>query len=217
MRFQLLKNDYIDFNHPFTKKFTRVYRIISLKEFEVQGRTVKEYEIGGYIQDEGNLSHDDNSWVFNLGKVFGNAKLLKNAIVTDNAAVFDQAIVKHSHIKDWARVYQASDVTDSIIAGKSDVYGRAKIIASDVMNSARVQDAAVVQGSYIYGGSFVKGISKLENCQIKDVCEITDSKLINCQLSGRTIAINENWINKTLNTQIDIDVVWGDLHLRNIL
>lgn len=48
-----------------------LYRIKALKSFSY----VKEGELGGYIQREGNLSQLGNAWVSDDAKVFGNQRL----------------------------------------------------------------------------------------------------------------------------------------------
>lgn len=211
MKYQILKNDKLDFLHPVTKQQIRVFRIIAMKEFEVQGRIVKEHEIGGFIQSEQNLSQDDNSWVFNLGKVFGNSKLEKNAIVTENGAVFDNAVVRHSHIKDWSRVYGNAQIEDSIVGGKSDVLENANIWRSDVFNSVKIKGSAKISESFLHDGAYVSGNSQLKKTILKDTCEINDSILENCQISGRTIIKGQKLFNATRHTDVELNVMSGDL------
>ena len=90
-----------------------LHRIKALKDFF----DIKKGDIGGFIEKEGNLSQDDDCWVYDNAKVFDGAKVFGNAIVfgyvtvSDNARVFDDAKVFGK-----ARVF-----------GKADVYGNAEI------------------------------------------------------------------------------------------
>ncbi|MDD9333472.1 MAG: hypothetical protein PV354_07355, partial [Bartonella sp.] len=49
--------------------FHKLYRIRALKDFG----NVKVNEFGGFIEDEKNLSHENDCWVYDNAKVFGNA------------------------------------------------------------------------------------------------------------------------------------------------
>ena len=42
-------------------------------------------ELGGWIEKEENLSHEENAWVYGDAKVYGNAKVDDNAEVNDKA------------------------------------------------------------------------------------------------------------------------------------
>ena len=54
---------------------------------------VAKGEIGGFIEDEKNLSHDGNAWVTDNACVAGNAWVTGNACVTGNARVTGNACV----------------------------------------------------------------------------------------------------------------------------
>ncbi|WP_254493499.1 hypothetical protein [Bartonella sp. B1099] len=82
-----------------TKQITNLYRIRALKDFD----DVKAGDLGGYIENESNLSHYGNCWVYDEALVYGYAH------------VSDHAKVRHlSHVR--GRVY-----------GNAEVYGNAKI------------------------------------------------------------------------------------------
>ena len=61
----------------------KLFRIKALKDFE----DVKKGDKGGFIEDEHNLSHDGNSWVY------GNAMVDGNAMVYGDACVYGDAWV----------------------------------------------------------------------------------------------------------------------------
>lgn len=67
----------------------QLHRIKALRDFG----SVKAGDIGGYIQSEKNLSHDDNCWIFNNAKVCDNAKVYGNAKVYSRAEVYSNAEV----------------------------------------------------------------------------------------------------------------------------
>ena len=52
---------------------------------------VKKGELGGFIEKEENLSHENNAWVYGNAKVYGDAKVYGNARVSGNARVYGNA------------------------------------------------------------------------------------------------------------------------------
>ena len=62
---------------------TKLFRIRALVEFG----DVEAGELGGYVEKESNLGHDDNAWVY------GDARVYDNALVYDNARVYGDAQV----------------------------------------------------------------------------------------------------------------------------
>ena len=62
---------------------TVLYRIKALKDFG----DVRKGQLGGYIQKEKNLSHENNAWVYTGAKVYGNAEVYGNAIIFGNAVI----------------------------------------------------------------------------------------------------------------------------------
>ena len=84
---------------------TKLFRIRALVEFG----DVEAGELGGYVEKESNLGHDDNAWVY------GNARVYGDALVYDNARVYDNA---------W--VYGDAQVSgDALVYGNARVYGNA--------------------------------------------------------------------------------------------
>lgn len=74
--------------YEFTGKTANVgkhilHRIRALRDFG----DVKAGDLGGFIESEGNLSHDGECWVYHNGKVSG------NGVVCDNGTVFGYGMV----------------------------------------------------------------------------------------------------------------------------
>lgn len=61
----------------------KLCRINALKDFV----DVKKGDKGGFIEDEHNLSHDGNSWVYGNAMVFDNARVFGNARVYGGAKI----------------------------------------------------------------------------------------------------------------------------------
>ena len=65
----------------------KLFRIKALVAFG----NVEKGELGGFIENEDNLSHDGNAWVSGDAKVFGDARVSGNAWVSGDAQVFGNA------------------------------------------------------------------------------------------------------------------------------
>ena len=106
---------------------------------------VKAGDIGGWVEKENNLYHEDDAWVYDEGKVYGNARVVDNARVYDNAYICDNAI-----ILGFAEVYG-----DTLVCDSANVVGRALIFGN-----ARIADSAHVGGTaHVYGYANIRGCS----------------------------------------------------------
>ena len=66
-----------------------LHRIKALRDFG----SVKEGQFGGWIENEKNLSQDDNAWIYGEAMAFDNAKVFGNANVSGDAWVSGNANV----------------------------------------------------------------------------------------------------------------------------
>lgn len=80
-KFELLTTDAKDL---FGRK---LFRIRALRDFG----DVKAGELGGYVEKEGNLSHDGNAWVYNDANIYGNAEICGNSWVCGDAEIYGNA------------------------------------------------------------------------------------------------------------------------------
>lgn len=102
---------------------------------------VKKGELGGFIEKEENLSHENNAWVYGNAKVYGDAWVYGNAEVYDNAEVSGNAWVYGG-----ARVYG-----DARVSGDAEVYGNARVSGDAwVYGDAEVSGNARVSGNADY-------------------------------------------------------------------
>lgn len=123
---KVIENDY-------SKK--TLYRIQAIADFG----DVKAGDIGGFIEQEDNLSQDSLAWVYD------NAMVYSDALVTDNAKV-----------KDRAKVYGRALVSDNaVVMGTAEVYNRAMVYGNArvcgsawIMNDTIVYDNAKVSSGY---------------------------------------------------------------------
>lgn len=108
-----------------------VKRIRATVEF---GR-VKIGDLGGWIEKEENLSHENEAWVYDNAKVYGNAQVCGDAKVYGNAEVYGDA-----------EVYGNAEV-----CGNAEVWGNAQVCGNaQVWDNAQVcGNAEVLQVSHL--------------------------------------------------------------------
>ena len=72
---------------------TKLFRIRALVEFG----DVEAGELGGYVEKESNLGHDDNAWVYGDALVSGDALVYANARVYGDARVCGNGDYAYAH------------------------------------------------------------------------------------------------------------------------
>ena len=120
-----------------------VFRIIALRDFS----DVRKGEKGGFVQNENNLSHDGNCWVYENAVIFGNAQVYDNAVilgtaqVSGEALVFDNAVISgNARVgNSWnAWVYGEAWVEDDTqVSASVEVYGEA-VLADNAWATKKV-------------------------------------------------------------------------------
>lgn len=142
---------------------TLLRRICAVRDF---GK-VKSGDVGGWIEEERNLSHEGEAWVAGNAMVSDNASVYGDAIVCDsalvygNAKVYDNAVIDGSAcVVDDAQVYGDAHVSDNAFIGcEARVYGNAEVCNyADVSGSAQVYgDVLIESGVLISSNACVHG------------------------------------------------------------
>ena len=138
-----------------------LYRIRALKDFGV----VKKGDLGGYVEQEANLSQKGNAWIFDNAKAMDDAIVKDNATLHHNATVCDDAIISGSaSINGHAIVCDQASVSDNaILYGNVSLFDEAKIYGK-----ARLYDHVVVSGNaQVYDNARC-----LQSAKIKDDTQI---------------------------------------------
>ena len=114
---------------------------------------VKAGDLGGWIENEDNLSHYGNAWVYGNAKIYGNAWVHGNAWVYGDAQVGDNAeIYGKAEIYDNAkRLGNAKIYSDAEIFGNAEIYGNALVFGDAwVFGDAEVGGDARVNSNRDY-------------------------------------------------------------------
>ncbi len=105
----------------------QVKRIRALKEFNPPNKAgeVHKGDLGGWIESESNLSHDNMCWVDEEAAVMDDAVVKDNAYVCDNALVYENAVIcENGTVSENAMILGNVVVCgDSHISGNAAAFG----------------------------------------------------------------------------------------------
>lgn len=171
-KYELLKTDTYNMNGK------TLYRIIAIRNFG----NIKKGELGGFVQNEKNLSHKGTCWIHDEAKVYENARVYGDAQVYNYTLIYGNA-----------RVYgNANLFVKVLITENARVYGNACLIGLTMVRhnvriygNARIIDSIISDKTRIYGNSFVDGCgvkihgkSRIyDNAHITGQTEIIDTKV----------------------------------------
>ena len=118
-------------------------------------RRLSDGAIGGWIEHEQNLSHEDSCWVADGAAVFASARVYDAALVCDRAVVYDIASVHgFAVVSEHAAVYGSARVFGSArIKGHARARGRSRIGGSAIVTG----DACVYRDAYLIAGTWSAG------------------------------------------------------------
>ncbi len=121
---------------------TKAYRIRALKNFN----DVRKGDLGGWIQQESNLSQDGDCWVYDDAVVRDNARVSDNAVIRDDAEICHNAVVR-----DDAVVRDATIVRDDAIVRDYAVVRDNDVVTKDVLFVNKVYDLTLTDNHIYYG------------------------------------------------------------------
>lgn len=135
----------------------KLFRIKALKDFN----NVKTGDIGGFVENESNLSQEGNCWLYNESKAVGDTRVLGDARIYDKASIEGISVVKGESV-----VSGSSIVKDSLVAGKSSIVGTSvinksskvtgnSIVVNTMINESILLDACVKNSNNIVNASIV--------------------------------------------------------------
>lgn len=132
-KFELVEDDTL-LVHNCYGEMINLYRIRALKDIScpikirnesgtLASYTVKEGELGGYVEKEENLSHEGGCWVFDKARVYDDSR------IEDNASILDLIRVTNSVIGGYTKIINNSVISGSQIVGDERIVilGRSQI------------------------------------------------------------------------------------------
>ena len=141
-----------------------VHRIRALRD--IPSWRVRVGDMGGYIEKEGNLTHEGDAWVKDEAQVYGDAQIL-GGIICDEAKAFDKA------------------VSYSVVSGKSVLSGETIVEAGcRLSGSVRVSDSKV-RRSHLNGNILINR-SKVISSEITGNFSCGSNTYVSrCKIAGR--------------------------------
>ena len=180
-----------------------LHRIRALRDFA----EVKAGDIGGYIENENNLSHEGNAWVSDKACVSGNARVSGNAWVIGSACISDKAQVRdkayvsgNACVSGNARVCENAWVRDNAcVCENSQVSGRAYVSG----NACVCENSQVSGNTRVFGNTWINGDACVRdkawvfgNTRVSDKACVSGSVKISgdgCICNNAKIATSEDY------------------------
>ena len=112
-----------------------LYRIISL--VSIPKINLRKGDLGGFIEDQSNLSHLGTCWIFDDAMVYNKGKIYDNSLIFNNVRVYNKS-----------RCFGNSIISgQSLICNHSNCYGNCNIMDNSlVYNDASVSGNAELVG-----------------------------------------------------------------------
>lgn len=126
------------------------YRIQALKDFS----DVKAGDIGGFVENENNLSQDGDCWIYNDAlcgddaRIFNNAKIYDNSMVCGKACIYDN-VQMHDNAIISGKCYAKDNV---ILSGNAIVTDNVRLF-----NNVFIKDAFIKGDMFIYQNINISG------------------------------------------------------------
>ncbi len=119
------KKYYLDRNDVILIHGLQLFRIIAERDFS----DVHKGDLGGYIMNTRNLSHEGDCWVYDDAHVYGRALIKDNATVRNEASIDGHAVISgYAAILDHSVVRDNATVSEHVIlTGNSQIRGNACI------------------------------------------------------------------------------------------
>lgn len=123
------------------------FQVKALKDFD----NAKAGDLGGYVENEHNLSQEGECWIRR------DVVLMDNARVEDNAVVTGDSVVRNNGcVRGYTRVHNTTVCDNAVVEGTAYVIG-----GNNDFDSIVIKDNAVVrsdlQGSFVICGSTIIG------------------------------------------------------------
>lgn len=152
-----------------------LHRIVALKDFNI----VKKGDLGGFVEEEDNLSQYGKCWIYDNAAVYDDAIVYGDAMIWDKVRIFDNAKVgDNAKIFGNVKIYDFATISNNAyIYGDVEIYNHAKVYNNvTIWDKARIFDYALVYG----------------NARINDSAEICDKAVVcgNAEIKGNAIIRN---------------------------
>ena len=148
-----------------------LHRIKALRDFN----DVREGDIGGYVENENNLSHKGSCWIYDEAKAMDNSRMYDNSIICDYSTMYDNSTMHDNSIMH----------DNSLMFNNSIMFD----------NSSMHDNSIMYDNSEMYGDSTLKNKSRLYGklvSSVDDFIEIQNpqGRLVTCVKKSNKILYN---------------------------
>ena len=165
----------------------RIKALVPIKRYGI-----KVGDLGGFIEKEDNLSHDDDAWVANDAKVCEGARIEGNALVCNNAVVSGNAIVcGHAEVRGNASIHdnvkisaRASVGENAMIRNNVTISGKAIVRGkAELRGNVKVSSYAIIKGNVcVRGDAWISKNAEVDGnaviCDDAKIFEVDDFVLL---------------------------------------
>lgn len=124
-----------------------LHRIKALKKIDIiESPTVKNGELGGWVENENNLSQEGNCWIYK------DAIVMENARLEGTANVYDNAIVKGN-----SKIYGVVSIGDNVMIEGDSIISGDEIYGAKIEGEVRVNNARISGNINIRGNGWIDG------------------------------------------------------------
>ena len=175
----------------------KLFRIRAIRSFN----GVNIGDLGGYIEKEANLSHDNDAWIYDNVCISGNARISGCARISDNACISGNArisgcarISDNACISGYARISGCARISDNAcISGCACIYDN--VCISDnacISGCARISDNACISGcARISDNAYISGCA----CIYDNVSIFGNAYISGCaRISGYARICGDAWV-----------------------
>lgn len=170
-----------------------LYQIRALRDFtcpyklnpdgEILDQTlVKKGELGGYVEKEENLSHEEGCWIFEEAEVRDNARVEGNARLVGRSLVKDNAVVKgYSCLATNAYVWG-----NAVLDGATQMKGYVSIGGNSTTNGYVCihGECQVRCDSVLDGHIFLNGTVVVENAKLTGIIHLCGQYYVTFDVNG---------------------------------
>lgn len=194
----------------------KLYRIRALRNFG----DVRKGDLGGFVESENNLSHKDNCWIYDNGKVMGHGEVLSNAKVFDYGEVRDHGkvlgdgkIFGHGIVKDYGSVW-----CNGVVLGHGEVSGHGEISHDGlVADNGKVTDwgnvwgnGKVLDNGEVSDYGLILGYGTVAGNGVLGDCAVINGEAVVRNMDDYQIFQN-NWSHGKYFTWTKSDNMWSDM------
>jgi hypothetical protein len=138
-KYEILKDDAHTIGRGFgdaARKFHQIKALRDITHSATGDVTVRAGELGGYVENADNLSHNGNAWIYNDG-----SKAIGDSRITDNAQIRGA-----STIEDRVKVSGNADVNNSTLTEDVQVSDKARVDNTQLSGEKHVKGEKLVRG-----------------------------------------------------------------------